>query len=178
MRRSAQTRRMALCGILAALAVAVMFMGGVLPFATIACPVLASLVLIPVYAECGSKWGLLWFAAVALLSLLIAPEKESGVLFAFFGCYPLLRRQFGRLRPVFLRVLVKLLYLNLAIGAAYGLMIFVFRMAALMEEFAATGKMMLFAMLLLANVTFLVYDRLIDRLVIVYHAKLRSKLKL
>ena len=48
MRNRSKASVLALCGVLAALAVALMFLGGVIPFAAIACPVLASLVLIPV----------------------------------------------------------------------------------------------------------------------------------
>ena len=77
MRKRGAAARMALCGVLAALAVALMFLGGTVPFASIACPVLASLVLIPVYCECGWRWGLLWYAAVAALAALLAPEKEE-----------------------------------------------------------------------------------------------------
>ena len=176
--RRTNTRRLALCGMLAALAVALMFLGGTVAFATIACPVLASLVLIPVYAECGSRWGGLWFLAVAALSVLLAPEKESAILFIFFGYYPMLRHWFGHLRSKLLRWLCKFVYVNAAIFAAYGLMLFVFQMAALVEEFAATGKWMLAALVVLANVTFVVYDALVDRLEILYHAKLRKKLKL
>ena len=83
MNRRSETRRLALCGVLAALALALMFLGGVLPFASIACPVLASLVLIPVYAETGKKWSAVWFLGVAVLAALLAPDKESAVLFAF-----------------------------------------------------------------------------------------------
>ena len=83
MRNRSKASVLALCGVLAALAVALMFLGGVIPFAAIACPVLASLVLIPVYAETGKKWSLLWYAAVAILGLLLAPDKEAAILFAF-----------------------------------------------------------------------------------------------
>ena len=106
--RRTNTRRLALCGMLAALAVALMFLGGTVAFATIACPVLASLVLIPVYAECGSRWGGLWFLAVAALSVLLAPEKESAILFIFFGYYPMLRTWFGHLRSKLLLWLCQL----------------------------------------------------------------------
>lgn len=176
--KKSNTVRLALCGVLAALAVALMFLGGTLAVASIACPVLASLVLIPVYAECGRKWGFLWFAAVAVLAALLAPDKESAVLFAFFGCYPMLKHFFGRLRLRPLRWAVKLLYLNAAVAAAYGLMLFVFRMPALRAEFAETGRLMLAALLGLANVTFVVYDLLIGRLEILYFARLRPKLPL
>ena len=130
MRKRGAAARMALCGVLAALAVALMFLGGTVPFASIACPVLASLVLIPVYCECGWKWGLLWYAAVAALAALLAPEKEAAVLFVFFGYYPMLRKLIGRLRVRAAAWVVKLVYVNAAVFAAYGLMLYVFHLTA------------------------------------------------
>ena len=173
MRKRGAAARMALCGVLAALAVALMFLGGTVPFASIACPVLASLVLIPVYCECGWKWGLLWYAAVAALAALLAPEKEAAVLFVFFGYYPMLRKLIGRLRVRAAAWVVKLVYVNAAVFAAY-----VFHLTAVMEDFAGMGKAMLAVLLVLANVTFVIYDVLIARLEIYYHVRLRPKLHL
>ena len=178
MRKRGAAARMALCGVLAALAVALMFLGGTVPFASIACPVLASLVLIPVYCECGWKWGLLWYAAVAALAALLAPEKEAAVLFAFFGYYPMLRRLIGRLRPRAAVWVVKLAYVNAAVFAAYGLMLYVFHLTEVVDDFAGMGKAMLAVLLVLANVTFVIYDVLIARLEIAYHVRLRPKLHL
>lgn len=178
MKRRNNTGILALCGILTALAVALMFLGGTIPFASIACPVLASLVLLPVYAECGAKWGLIWYAAVTVLSLLIAPEKESAILFAFFGYYPMLKKFFGHCRRKPLAWLCKLLYLNLAVCAAYALMLFVFRIGTVVADFREAERWMLAAMLVLANVTFVLYDILLDRLEVFYHVRLRPKLKL
>lgn len=176
MRRN-NTKRLALCGILAALALALMFFGGVVPFATIACPVLASLVLIPVYIECGKKWGWLWFLAVATLAVLTAPEKESAILFVFFGYYPMIKKYLGRL-PKVLKYLTKFLYVNLLIFAAYYLMLKVFGLTSVTEEFADIQRWTLAVMLLLANFSFFVYDILIDRIEVVYHVSLRPKFKL
>lgn len=178
MRKRGAAARMALCGVLAALAVALMFLGGTVSFASIACPVLASLVLIPVYCECGWKWGLLWYAAVSALAALLAPEKEAAVLFAFFGYYPMLRKLIGRLRVRAAAWVVKLVYVNAAVFAAYGLMLYVFHLTAVMEDFAGMGKAMLAVLLVLANVTFVIYDVLIARLEIYYHVRLRPKLHL
>lgn len=175
--RKNNTKRLALCGILAAMAVAVMFLGGVVPFAAIACPVLASLVMLPVYIECGRKWGWVWFLSVAILASLIAPDKESAVLFVFFGYYPLVKKYFGRL-PKVLKYAVKFLYLNLMVLSAYGLMLYVFSLEAVVADFADVEKWTLAAMLLLANISFFLYDVLIDRLEIAYHIRLRPKLKL
>ena len=178
MRNRSKASVLALCGILAALAVALMFLGGVIPFAAIACPVLASLVLIPVYAETGKKWSLLWYAAVAILGLLLAPDKEAAILFAFFGYYPMLKKLFSRLPTAWLKWLVKFAYVNAAIFAAYSLMIFVFRMDAVSAEFAQMERYLLIVLLLLSNLSFLLYDILIDRLEILYHVRIRPKLKL
>ena len=178
MRRRSDTKRLALCGVLAALAVALMFFGGVVPFASLACPVLASLVLIPVYAETGKKWSAVWFLAVAGLAALIAPEKESAVLFAFFGYYPMLRKFLNRLRLNALRWIAKLAYCNAAVLSAYSLMLFVFRMEALRAEFAQYETYLLAVLLFMANVTFAIYDALIGRLEIMYHVKLRPKFKI
>ena len=178
MRRNKRTTVLALCGVLAALAVALLFLGGTLPFAAIACPVLASLVLIPVYAENGAKWGFLWYLTTALLGVLLTPDKETAVLFVFFGCYPMLKRFLERLPGRALTWTSKLVYINAAVCAAYGLMIWVFQMEAVAAEFAETQTWMLILLLLMANVTFVLYDLLIVRLEVYYHARLRLKLKL
>ena len=178
MRRNKRTTVLALCGVLAALAMALLFLGGTLPFATIACPVLASLVLIPVYAENGAKWGFLWYVTTALLGVLLTPDKETAVLFVFFGYYPMLKRFLERLPGRTLTWITKLVYINAAVCAAYGLMIWVFQMEAVAAEFAEAQTWMLIALLLLANLTFVLYDLLIVRLEVYYHARLRPKLKL
>ena len=178
MRRNKRTTVLALCGVLAALAVALLFLGGTLPFAAIACPVLASLVLIPVYAENGAKCGFLWYLTTALLGVLLTPDKETAVLFVFFGCYPMLKRFLERLPGRALTWTSKLVYINAAVCAAYGLMIWVFQMEAVAAEFAETQTWMLVGLLLLANLTFVLYDLHIVRLEVYYHARLRPKLKL
>ena len=176
--RKSKTAKLALCGVLAALAVALMFLGGAVPFASIACPVLASVVLLPVYAELGYKWGLLWYGAVAALSLLIAPDKEGAILFVALGYYPMLHKLFGRLRGQVLKWLAKLLYLNAATVGAYLLMLYVFCIESVVRDFEGVQAVMLALILLLANISFVVYDLLLDRLEIFYHVRLRPKLKL
>lgn len=174
----ADTKRLALCGIFAALALALLFLGGVVPFAVIACPVLASLVLLPVYAETGKKWSVLWYLTVAALAVLIAPNKEAAILFVVFGYYPMLRKFIGRIRSHILQWGLKILYVNATVFAAYSLMIFVLQLEALVQEFAGLKTYLLVGMMLLANASFVVYDLLIDRLEIYYHVKLRRKLRL
>ena len=178
MKRRTEAKRLALCGILAALAVGLMFLGGMIPIAVFACPVLASMVLIPVYCECGFRFGLVWYGAVALLCVLLGPDKEAAILFVFFGYYPMLQKLIGRLRNRGVKWLLKLLYFNISIFAAYALMLYVFRLAAVTEEFRQTERIMLIVFLALGNVALIIYDILIDRLELFYHLRLRPKLKL
>ena len=178
MKNKSKASVIALCGVLAALAVSLLFLGGAVPFAAIACPVLASLVLIPVYTETGKKWSVLWYAATAILGLLLAPDKEAAILFVFFGYYPMLKKWFGRLHSPALKWIIKLLYVNAAVFAAYSLMIYVFRMDAVSEELVQMERYLLIVLLVLANISFVIYDILIDRLEIFYHVRLHPKLKL
>lgn len=173
MRRNTKASAVALCGVLAALAVCVLFLGGAIPFASISCPILASLVLIPVYMETGKRQGYVWYLAVSILGLIFSPMKEGAILFVCFGCYPMLRKLFGRLQ---LSRVIKHVYFNVVVLAAYGLMIYVLQMQEIVEEFSKTGKWMLGALLLLANVSFYIYDLLIGRLEVLYCVRIRPKL--
>ena len=48
MRRRTRTFQIALCGVLGALSVAILAMGGLIPFATYCAPMLAGIALVPV----------------------------------------------------------------------------------------------------------------------------------
>ena len=171
-----KSRRMALCGMMVALAIVIMLMGGVIPLATFCCPVLASLTLIPVLMESGKKWTLMAYAATAALGLMLSPDKESALLFAFLGYYPALKPALDRIKAKPLRILAKMGIFNLAAGAMLLSVAFVLRMDAIVAEYAAMGVLggILFAVL--ANVTMLLYDRMLVIMAVVYLNKLRPML--
>ena len=113
----------------------------------------------------------------AILAILTAPEKESAILFVFFGYYPMIKKYLGRL-PKMLKYFAKFLYVNLLIFAAYWLMLKVFGLTSVSEDFKDIQRWTLAVMLVLANLSFFIYDVLIDRIEVVYHVRLRRKLKL
>ena len=82
-----QTRELALASVLGALAVLFLFLGGVLPLALYACPLLASVCLLPVREECRASYQWCCFFAAAILGLLLGPDKESALLFCFLGYF-------------------------------------------------------------------------------------------
>ncbi len=170
MKRKTSAGAVALGGTLAALAVVLMLLGGIIPIGTYCCPILASLLLIPVLDACGTRLALAWYGAVALLAVLLCPDKETAAVFVFFGYYPICKPFLDRL-PRLPRRLCKGLLFNLSVVVMYALLIFVLGMAALGEEFRQTGTAMLILLLVLGNVTFVLVDVLAGRLTLLYQAK-------
>lgn len=149
---------MALGGVMAALAVVVMCMGGLIPVATFICPMVCMLLLVVVKSRCGNRVGWAWYGAVAILSLLLGPDKEAAAVFLFLGYYPIVKEKMDKLP---LKWLWKLVYFNAVILLMYWLLLNVFGMAELLEEFAEMGVIMTAATLLMGNVTFFMLDRLL-----------------
>ena len=79
------SKQMALGGIFAALAVVIMNLGGLIPIATYVCPALCMVLLSLVHRACGGRVAWAWYGAVAILSLLLSPDKEASAVFAFLG---------------------------------------------------------------------------------------------
>lgn len=171
-----KSRKMALCGVLCALSTVCMLLGGVIPFATFCCPALAAAMLTPLLLETGDKMTLAAYAAVAALSLVLCPDKEAALIFAFLGYYPVLKPRIDRLRRKPLRVAAKLALFNLAAAAMLALMAFVLNMQAVMAEYAEMTKAALIAFAVLCNITMLLYDRLLAVFAFLYQKKLRPKL--
>ena len=171
-----KSRKMALTGMLCALAVVIMMLGGVIPLATFCCPALAGLMLVPVFVECGEKLSWCAYAAIAVLSLILCPDKEAALLFAFIGYYPILRWRLDQLRSRLIRVVAKLGVFNLAVLAMYALSILVLQMDQILREYQEMGLALTIACLLIGNITLLLYDRLIAIMTALYVNRLRGRL--
>ena len=148
----------ALGGVLAALAVVVMSLGTIIPVATYICPMVCMLLAQVVLKLCGARYGWAWYGAVAILSLLLAADKEAAAVFAALGYYPLVK---SRLEKTKWPWLWKGLLFNVSIGVMYFLLLKVFGLAQLGEEFTEFGLGMLAVLLLMGNITFFLLDRLL-----------------
>ena len=163
-------RQIALGGVLAALAVVILLLGGVIPVGTYVAPMLASLPLTVLLTELPRGLCLGWYAVVAILGATLCPDKETAFVFVFLGWYPVARPALDRL-PRLLRIAAKLLLFNLAVAALYALLILVFRLEALVNEAKETGLALLLGLLVMGNGTFLLYDLVLKRLTFVYEKK-------
>ena len=171
------SRRIAVSGMMVALGAAVMLLGGVIPIATFCCPAIAGLALIPLVFDCGRTYALSAYGAIALLSLMLCPDKEAALLFCFLGYYPVVKWTFdGRIKRKWLRRLAKLLLWNTAIGIMYALIFFVFRLDQIMADYMDMTLWMTALTLLIGNVTLALYDIVLLRFSMLYLARFRNKL--
>lgn len=171
-----KARQIALTGMLVALATVIMSLGGMIPLATFCCPMLAGMMLVPVFVECGEKMSWAAYIAMALLGLMLCPDKEAAFLLVFLGHYPVLRWRLEQIRGRWLRILVKLAVFNIAIALTYGVLLWVLQMDALLQEYREAGVIMTGFTLLLGNITLLMYDRVLAVATRIYVDKMRGKL--
>lgn len=155
------SKQMALCGITAALAVVVMALGGVIPAATYACPLLCMVLLQGVCAACKKRMAWSWYAAVAILSLLMSPDKEAAAVFLSVGYYPICKGWFDRR---LLPWLWKLGWFNVVIITLYGVLIRVLGLDQLAGELREFGAWFPAMLLMMGNLIFWMTDRLLSRL--------------
>ncbi len=170
------SRTMALGGLMAALSVVILLLGGLIPAATFACPMLAMLCLLPVLRECGEKIALVLYAAVSVLALLLVADKELALFYVFLGYYPILRPRLNKLPSPLLRILAKCGLFTAATVVMYLLILYLFQLEAIAAEFAEYSAGFMVLLLVLGNAVFLLLDQALDRLSMVYDRVLRKKL--
>lgn len=172
-----QTQKLARCGLFCALSTGILLMGSLIPALLYCAPLLAMLALLPVRQEYGGKATVLAWIAVSVLSLILAPDKEMALTFAFFGYYPALQPRLNQLSNRGLRVICKLAVCNLTALALYGFLIYVLGLTAVLEEFSTLSRGLTLVFLLMVNVTFLLTDLVLSRFGLLYDIRIKSKRK-
>lgn len=147
-------------GMMAALAIVIMSLGGLIPIATYTSPMICIIICQLVSGSCGRRIGWSWYAAVSILALLLSPDKEAAAVFLFIGYYPMIKPVFDRSK---LKQVWKLVYFNTSITIMYWLLINLFGLSDLKEELFGDGLWMLLALAFLGNMVFFLMDRLLDR---------------
>lgn len=167
-----------MCGVMCGLSIVLMLSGSIIPFATFCAPAMSGLLLMPVAVECGMRLAWVCYGAISALAVLFVPDKEMAAIFVFlFGCYPLLKAYIQRIPGRGLQFLVKAGFFNGTVLAMYGMLLFIFPMASLVEEFAQTAQWMLAALLVMGNVCFWIYDVALNNVLHVYVLKMQPRLR-
>ena len=158
--RNTPAKQIAFGGVFAALALVIMNLGSLIPVATYVCPMLCMLILAFVTKMCGNRIGWAWYGAVAILSCLMAPDKEAAAVFVFLGFYPILKPHFDRMR---FPMIPKLLFFNVLILVMYWLLLKLLGMDRIAAEFAEMGKVLTVVMLVMGNLVFYMTDVALSR---------------
>ena len=166
--------KIALGGLLTALGVVLMFLTGLIPIGTYALPAIAGVLLIVAVIEIGAKWAWMIYAAVAVLSLLFAADKEAALLFVlFFGYYPVLKSFLERISNKVLSWISKFAVFNVAVVACFFLAVNFLQLPE--DSFTEFGIYLPWVFLILGNAVFLIYDIALSGLVATYVEKLHHR---
>ena len=165
------TKKITFCGIMAAISVVIM-LTSYFPYLTYAIPAIASVfVLIPTL-EIGLKWGSLTYFVSAIIVLLVG-EMEAKLLFTvFLGYYPIVKEAVERHLSKPLQYIIKFATFNIALVAFYYLSIKFIGIPT--DEFNMGFKFGIYVLLILANITFFVYDLALKRLINLYFLRFHT----
>lgn len=169
--------KIALGGIVSSLSLVVMLLAAVIPGLEYAIPAMAGMLLMIIVIEINVRWAFLSYAAVALLTFFIVPNKESGLLYiTFMGYYPILKSVFEtKIKQKAVQWAAKLVLFNIALVVYYKLLTYLVSDPEIMESFHDYGKYSLYILAALANVVFVIYDIALTNLVTAYIKWFRRK---
>lgn len=172
------TKKITLCGVMAALAVVIM-LTAYFPYLTYAIPAVAGIFVMIPAIECGKKWGYMTYLVAAAISL-VACEMEAKLLFTvFLGFYPILKMTIDKIKSRPINLLIKLAAFNLSLGVFYLLVMFVVDLDP--ADYSLGFKYSEIVLALAANIVFVIYDSGLTQLVTAYymryHEMVRKMLK-
>lgn len=164
---------------MAALSV-VLLVPTVLDVLVYALPAFAGVITMFCVVEMGKTWAFGVYAATAIITMLVIPNKEAAVLYtAFFGYYPIVKAVFESKLPKAVGYVLKFAVFNAAVAVSYILLVKVFGMPfnELMgiDGDAWWARFAIPVMLVCGNIVFILFDFMLTRLVTVYLAVWQKK---
>lgn len=151
--------RVALGGIVSSLCLFAMFLTGIFPVLYLLLPMVAGALITIINIEINSKWALLTYASVSVISLFVTFDKEAALIFIlFFGHYPILKECIEKVKHVIVQYVLKLAVYNFCIILNFNITIYILGMVEVADEFQEFGKYALWIFLAITNIIFLFYD--------------------
>ncbi len=177
-------RRVAMCSVLCALSTVILGIGTLLDIIDLTSATLAAIVPLLINLSYGPRYALLSYAVTSTLGLLFMPQSFAVWSYiGLMGYYPVLKRVFDRL-PRVLGWLIKTLLFSVVMGLC--LVAFHFLVmggeGTLADSFLRlfdeeSGKaVMAWAILGLSFFTFVLFDILLDRLLILYRLRWKRRI--
>ena len=172
-----QSKMIAFWGMAAGLSMVILLLGGVIPVATYAVPMLCGLLLLPILLEFGEKAAWATFFAVAALALMLDFDKEAAFFYLFIGYYPIVKWRLDKLRPKALRIAAKIALFTVSMVVMYALLQLLFPVLAVLKDFEEMGVLLSVLFLAAYVLCMMLYDWLLIYYVMLYGNRIRPKLK-
>ena len=173
------TKNLTLSAICAALGTVIMYMGAVIEVLDLTTVFMAGLLVIFAQLELKGPWPVLVWLTTSALAFILLPNPFCAFEYAFFGgLYPILKYWIEKL-PRKWTMLLKFLAFNLLFSIVMAVSVWLFGLEELTLPVVGEISPLTYCiiMLLLGNVVFVAYDRLITRMLIIYEYKWRDKIK-
>ena len=171
-----QSSKCAIGGIVASLSLVLMISVAVIPFLTYALPALAGALIIFIVVEIDKKWAFGVYATVAILGMILVPEKEVAVMYlAFFGYYPVFKALIESKFPVVIEWIIKILSFVLTMAGSYFLMMKF--MGVTIDETEEWGVMAYPILLGMGTFAFILYDIALTKTITLYVMKWQKHFK-
>lgn len=169
--RSERTKKVALCAMLSALGVVVLYLGAIVEVIDISMAVIASLFAVAAVIECGGLFPWAVYGVTGILSVVLLPSKLPAVMYLlFFGFYPIIKEKIERIKNRVVMWTVKEIVFNICLL----LLMLIAKWFMLDPEGLLVFEVIFFC---LANVTFVLYDIALTRLISLYIFKIRKKFR-
>ncbi len=165
-----KTKKIALNGILGALAVICLVLAVVLPTNKISLYALSSFFVTISIIESGVKAAWIFYVATSLLGLILLPNKLGILPYAlFFGLYGIVKYYIEKLDKIMIEFAIKLVYFNICLGLLVLL-------ASEIFGYSVAVKLPWFLAIIAVEVIFLLYDIVYSLFINYYKARIRPKL--
>lgn len=165
-----KTKKLSIAALMAAMCVAVLSIGSLIESLDLTLSVFAGVLVMICATEFGDRTAFSVFFVAGVISLLL-PLKTAGLFFiGFFGWYPILQKKILMLRPLISRVL-RFFIFNLSF-------VLIFFATAFLVTGVKEVRGIHLVLLLIANLCFVIYDILLDRLLLFYILKIRKRLRM
>ena len=174
-----------MCAVLCALAVVMLGLGAVIEVIDITAAAVAALVLLPILLCYGARYAWLSYAVTGVLGVLLMPQSLGAWMFAgLTGFYPIVKQKLDRL-PRVLGWAVKLLLLAAVLFLYLGVFYFILLggegslFDAFLKGFGEEEgtPLMAWAVIILSLFTYILFDLLIDRLLILYYLRWQKRVE-
>ena len=171
-----QSSKCAIGGIVSALSLVLMISVAVIPFLTYALPAVAGTLIIFIVCEIDKKWAFGVYCTVAILGMLLVPDKEVAVMYlAFFGYYPILKALIESKFPLVIEWIIKVGAFAATMAGSYFLMIKF--MGVTIDETEEWGMMAYPILLGMGTFAFVLYDIALTKMITLYIKKWQKHFK-